>query len=59
MSTNYGFDELYIGEIDSESKALKTRDVRRPYDLASHDWYDFAAAVCALLNKEHPCSPSS
>jgi len=48
----WSFDDLDIGLIRSDGKALATREIRRPLGLVDSVWHEHAKQVCAVLNKD-------
>lgn len=47
----WSFDDLDIGLIRSDGKALVTREIRRPVGLSNSVWFEHAKHVCAALNR--------
>lgn len=54
-AVRYSYDDLHIGVIREDGKALKTRIIHRPCFNENAEWYNYAGKICDLLNgKEVP-----
>jgi hypothetical protein len=48
----WSFDNLHIGLIKKDGRSLATREIKRPPGMVNGTWFQHAAEVCRVLNKD-------